>query len=143
VIRTAPSLMAHAAWLHVAPLLTVETGTTLASGRAHRRIELDSSGLSEKQFAMVLGVRVQCASCKSSICPFRRRFGMSAGRAARPGRLFCSLTCPLDVNVGCSRGAAASAATAALAAAIIDHRRAPAAAPHTDVTNQLGLRGLL
>jgi hypothetical protein len=145
-MRAAASLPEHACWRHIAPLLSVEVGTVLASSHQHRRIELDASRLSEKQFGMLLGVLVRCPACNAGVCPFRRRFGKSAGRAARPGRLFVALACPLDVNIGCSRGKAASEATEALAAAIRSHQQrsadtlpAPSGAPSAE---QLGLRGL-
>jgi hypothetical protein len=132
---------------HVAPLLAVETGTVLASGRAHRRIEIDGSELSQKQFGMLLGVRVACAACGATICPFRQRLGGRAGRAARPARLYVSVACPLDCSLGCARGKAASDATEALAAAVQRHQRAsttpmpePRGAPES---GQLGLSGVL
>jgi len=136
---SAPSLMAHAAWPHVAPLLTVEAGTRLASGNVHRRIELESAGLSERQLRMLLTVRVACASCGAGVCPFRQRLRSSAGRTQRPGRLYVSFTCPLDVSLACARGKAASDAAEALAKAIADHRRAPTP-PQAEAHHQLRLR---
>jgi hypothetical protein len=140
----AATLMMNPCWPHVAPLLSVESGTALASGRAHRRIEIDVSKLSDRQLAMVLGVRVACAACGATICPFRRRFGASAGRAARPGRLYTTVACPLDVSLGCARGKAASEATEALAAAIQGYQSGATSAesPGTREPSQIRLRGI-
>lgn len=161
-MSAAASLPEHPIWTHIAHRLLVESGTKLASGKAHRRIELDCAGLTEHQLAMVLAVRTRCPSCGDTVCPFRRRFGKSAGRASRPGRLFLALCCPLDVRISCSRGKAASEALGRLAGAVAAHGQrmpAPPTSPATAPTprsparpapqapqrelNQLGLRGLL
>jgi len=112
------SLPTHACWRHIAPFVTVEAGTLLASGRRHRRIELRTCTLTDGQIRKVLGVRIACASCGRPIAPFRRRRGKSAGRAERPGRLFVALTCELGDSIGCSRGQAASEAYEALIGAL-------------------------
>lgn len=143
-MKVVASLIEHACFPHIAGRLHVEQGTKLASGNIHRRVELDCTGLTERQLAMVLGVRVACAACGATICPFRRRFGKSAGRANRPGRLFTSVACPLDVHIGCSRGKAASDATARLAEAIEAHRRGPerTRGEAANEPTQLGLKGV-
>lgn len=103
-------LMTHPTWALVARSVVIEAGSLLATGRKHRRLELPVAEFSNEQVAAVLAMRVPCAACGSLMQPFRTRQGKSAGRAERPGRLFLALTCPLDQRVGCSRGAAATAA---------------------------------
>jgi hypothetical protein len=110
--------MAHPCWRHVLPLITVESGTLLATGRRHRRIELRTNSLTDGQIAKVLTVSIGCAACGGPISPFRRRRGKAAGRAERPGRLFIALTCELAESIGCSRGQAASEAYEALIRAL-------------------------
>jgi hypothetical protein len=114
------SLPAHPCWHHVAPLISVEAGTLLASGRRHRRIELRSERLSDSEIDSVLAVRIACAACGAPIAAFRRRKGRrgNAGRAKRPSRLFVSVTCPLSARMGCARGAAATRAYEHLIAAL-------------------------
>jgi hypothetical protein len=121
VTGIARSLLEHPCFGHVAPFVTVEAGTLLATGRKHRRIELRTERLSDAQIAKVLGVRVACASCGQPISPFRRRRGKSAGRAERPGRLFVALTCSLAESIGCSRGQAATEAYEHLIRALGHH----------------------
>jgi hypothetical protein len=140
--------MDHPCFRHIAGALQVEAGTLLASGRQHRRIELHAGRYTNQQIARLLAVRVACAACQCPVAPFRKRHGKAAGRAERPGRLFVSVACELGQNVGCARGKAASEATERLAAAIVDHRRAPGPLSQAPVAspaepNQLGLRGLL
>jgi hypothetical protein len=143
-MKAAASLPEHPCFPHIVGRLHVEQGTKLASGRAHRRIELDCSGLVERQIEMLRSVRVRCAACGSTICPFRSRVGGRAGRASRPTRMFVSVACPLDVTFSCARGAAASSATARLAEAIEAHRRMPPAPPRAESNEptQLGLKGV-
>jgi hypothetical protein len=107
-------LVAHPVWKHVAPAVTVESGTLLASGRKHRRFEVRTARFSFAQIAKILSAQIACAACGSPIHPFRRRAGKSAGRAERPGRLFIALTCELSQSIACSRGNAASDAYAEL-----------------------------
>lgn len=112
------SLPDHPCWLHIAPFITVEAGTLLATGRKHRRIEVHTGLLSEWQIAQVLGVRIGCVACGKPVSPFRRRRGKSAGRTTRPSRLFVALTCQLTESVACSRGQAATAGYEQLIAAL-------------------------
>lgn len=130
----ARTLADHPRWPLVAAAIKVETGTLLASGRQHRRVELDARRFSIAEVAELLSIRVACAACGKTIQPLRRRRGKSAGRAERPGRLFVALTCELAENIGCSRGLAATQAYERLLAA--------PRAPDPSVTRQLGLRGI-
>jgi hypothetical protein len=95
----------------LAPVVVIEAGTLLATGRKHRRIELPVSEMPLERVTAILAMRVPCAACGSPIQPFRSRKGKSAGRAERPGRLFLALSCALGERFGCARGTAASAAT--------------------------------
>lgn len=94
----------------VAPSIVVETGTLLATGRRHRRLELPLTGFCPEDVVAIIRHQVPCAACGRLCHPFRARRGGSAGRAERPGRVFVALTCELADRVGCSRGVAATSA---------------------------------
>jgi hypothetical protein len=49
-----------------------------------------------------LALRVKCCRCGSPIFPVRRRGEAQRGQSAQ--HLYFAAACPLDVNVGCSRG---------------------------------------
>lgn len=107
---TPPCITRDPLFRRVAPSIVVETGTLLATGRRHRRLELPMTGFCPEDVATIVRHTVPCAACGRHCHPFRARRGKSAGRAERPGRLFIALTCELADRIGCSRGVAATSA---------------------------------
>jgi hypothetical protein len=123
------TLDAHPCWPLVAPAVAIESGTLLATGHKHRRIELHTERFTADQVGRILATRIQCAACTHPIAPFRVRRGKSAGRAERPGRLFVALTCELAASIGCSRGKAATEAYEGLLRALSAFKAAPPPPP--------------
>jgi hypothetical protein len=94
-------LLEHPLWPAIRPYVRVETYDR-DGGHAHprHRIELDDVG---RLRPVLLAIEVECAAqCGRLIHPIRARWG---GR----GGLFVSVSCTLDVNVGCARGPRAHA----------------------------------
>lgn len=85
-------------------------------GHVHprRRIELSKRAPSEV-VALALAFETPCAACGEPIHCWRARAGGKRGGTAH---LYFAAACPLSVNVGCSRGYAASSAYASLCDAV-------------------------
>lgn len=147
---------------HVVRRIAVNSGTVLATGKAHTTLELDARGLTPRQIGTVLGATVACPSCGSRVNPFRSRRGRRPERAPEKiGRLFLSATCRLQDSIGCARGSAASNEIDRLVKVILASQKLPPTAPPTasslpppkpalpaeprrsNESNQLGLRGVL
>lgn len=69
------------------------------------RIRIEVDALPTDLQAEALAATMHCVACGKSIHPIRLR-QPHAGRG-HPGNLYYAPCCPLEVSVGCSRGAAA------------------------------------
>jgi len=76
----------------------------LASNRKKARVRIEVLPMPLFLEHRALFFTMPCVACGAAIHPFRRRG--KAGRGAT-GRMYYAPSCPLDVNIGCSRGAAA------------------------------------
>lgn len=105
------SVLTHPGWEHkIKPLLRVEYYGR--EGRA--RVEV-RSGITAKELAYLLAIRVRCATCGAPIFPFRPRV---VGGRKREGHPFFAASCLLKVRIGCSRGDAATEEYAKVAVAV-------------------------
>lgn len=91
-------------WRRLRPYFHIEVYDRDGSARRPRiRIEVNTPP--PELLAEALQMTIPCVACGKSIHPIRMRVG-HAGRG-HPGNLYYAPCCPLNVNVGCSRGAAA------------------------------------
>ena len=107
----------------LAPWIKVQTYDRDGSAR-NPRVRIELAGDTPLQLLVdALQHHTQCAACGDLISPFRHR--KTGGRHPTAGAVYYAPTCPLKVNVGCSRGAAASDAYLRLRAALREHRGEP------------------
>ena len=74
-------------------------------GHGHPRIRIEVDAPPGELLALALALTMPCVACGRAIHPIRLR--NPRVRRGSPGHLYYAPCCPLDVNVGCSRGPAA------------------------------------
>ncbi len=99
-------LLDHPVWRLLVPHLVVSGEHSRGLNGPRHRIEVRPTAPSA-----VESIIVPCVACGQPIFPVRSRKGSKTAR-------FVSVTCTLDVNVACARGAAARAATNAVRDAV-------------------------
>lgn len=72
--------------------------------RVRRRIELRTKELDPQVLREALHTQCQCVRCRAPIHPFRPRLKGVGDRVELARHVYVAVACPLDVNVGCSRG---------------------------------------
>lgn len=100
------SLLDHENWKDVRGWLNIQVYDRDGGHKNPRiRIELaDSAPLEIKRIA--LAITMPCVNCGSTIRPFRARHPPKRGEEVAR-HVYFAAACPLEINVGCSRGAAA------------------------------------
>lgn len=76
-----------------------------SSGGKKPRVRIEMAAMPPKLLKKALRFTMPCVRCGAAIHPFRYRAKTQRGNT---GRVYYACTCPLDVNVGCSRGRAAT-----------------------------------
>lgn len=71
------------------------------------RVRIEVSHLPSGLLAEALKALSPCVACGTPMHPIRARRGPNLRRDSPPVHLYFAAACPLDVNVGCSRGTAA------------------------------------
>jgi len=82
------------------------------------RIEVATTMMPPNLIREMLKAEVQCVRCGQPIHPFRARTKGSSDRTELPRHVYVAVACPLDVNIGCSRGKAAKEAYIAIEEAV-------------------------
>lgn len=110
------SVLDHPLWSKLAPYVRKESYNRDGSARDPRnRFELKT--MPEKLDARALRMEVRCCKCGATIHPIRaRKDGKARMEVAR--HRYLSVSCPLNVNISCSRSKAAKEEYARLAIAI-------------------------
>jgi hypothetical protein len=88
-------------WPLVRNHITVKGGKPLPSGKVHRQVEVDTSGLTDHQIDLLLNELAPCARCGEAMEPFR-------SRAGQRGSIFYSVACKITDCMGCARSRAAT-----------------------------------
>lgn len=97
------SFQNHPLWPRLRQYFRIEVYDRDGSARRPRiRIELDTPPAD--LLAEALRATMPCVACRNSIHPIRTRDQSGRGRT---GHFYYAPCCPLEVSVGCSRGAAA------------------------------------
>lgn len=96
------SIIDHPIWDELAPYVRKEKYDRDGSARKPRnRFEL--AKVPPELLRRALAVRIGCCRCGKPISPIRARQG-EGDRMELPRHLYLAVACPLDVNIGCSRG---------------------------------------
>lgn len=74
--------------------------------KVRRRIELRTGPLDAATLQQALTVECECVHCGAPIHPFRTRAKLGDRVEDRQRHVYMAVACPLNVSVGCSRGAA-------------------------------------
>jgi hypothetical protein len=93
------SIVDHPAWQRFGGYFRVEVYDR-DGGHYHPRVRLEVD-VPPALHRAAMEVRVPCVACGAAIAPFRTR------QSTRVSKVYYAPTCPLSVNVGCSRGSAA------------------------------------
>jgi hypothetical protein len=105
--ETRMSLLDCSLWTALAPYIDVETYDRDGSAR-DPRFRLEFQRMPALLTAAALAVTVPCAECGRPMHPIRARQGPGNKRSEHVGQhLYLAAACPLEVNVGCSRGTGA------------------------------------
>lgn len=99
----------------IAPHLKIEKYGRDGTHKPRRRMEILPTA-SPALIRKLLVQKISCCACAQDIHPFRARKAPTE-RVQIPRHLYVAVACPLDVNVGCSRGNLASDAYLSLEAA--------------------------
>ncbi len=96
------SIVEHAEWKRLRRYVVIEDYKREGGERNPRfRIWL-ATDAPAPVVAAALAVELPCPACGATMHPFRR------GNTGRSGRIYFAATCPLTVNIGCSRSSKAS-----------------------------------
>ena len=97
------SALTHKNWKHIKPWMQVQYyGKETRTNKVPRfRLEL-SGETPDKIKKMALAVRATCIACGHPIRPFRARANAKRGQSVAQ-HIYLAATCPLNVNLGCSR----------------------------------------
>lgn len=87
-------------WTSLAPYIKVQKYVREGGGSKNPRFRLElKKTIPEQDFEYALHLTTKCVSCGEKIHPVRKRSG---------GTGYIAVTCPLSVNVACSRNHAAA-----------------------------------
>lgn len=89
-------------WPTLKPYFYTENCKDTTGNTARVRIEVRA--MPAKLDKQARALTMPCVACGAPVHPIRQR---EKGGRTTPGKMYYSPTCPLDVNVGCSRGSAA------------------------------------
>lgn len=99
------SFTLHRLWPDVRPYIKIEKYTR-EGGTKNARIRIELKGSTPTSVkARALRTTMPCVACGKKIHPFRKRSAPS--KRSESGHVYYAATCPLDINLGCSRGKAA------------------------------------
>lgn len=99
-----PGLTGSAFWNEIMPWVRIEVYDRDGSARQPRvRIELDRKTPLELE-RKALAYTAPCCRCGALINPFRSRSADSKRSDQRRGDVYYAPACPLQENIGCSRG---------------------------------------
>lgn len=99
-------LSTHPQFPQLAPFIQVQIYDR-DGGHSHPRYRIELRNSTPPAMRqMALALEAPCAACGRPIHPFRER-SAPAGRGTEAQTVYVAAACPLDVNVGCSRGSAA------------------------------------
>jgi hypothetical protein len=102
------SVVDHPLFPQIAQLYRVEEYARDGGHKNPRkRLELKTTHAKPKLIRDMLDMQVACVRCGEPIHPFRARVKGSSDRTELPRHIYCAVSCPLDVDIGCSRGKAA------------------------------------
>jgi hypothetical protein len=96
-------LSQHKLWNQLHNYIKIETYSP-DGGHARPRIRIEWNPMPPALRRSALAASMSCVACGSAI-QFVRARKQPPGRGT-PGALYYAPTCPLNVNMGCSRGAA-------------------------------------
>lgn len=100
------SILRHPAWTRIRPCFRLEVyGRDGGPVRPRVRIEVHPRG--DVTLSELLEVRMPCVACGRAIAPIRARRPPGDKRGSKQHHLYFAAACPLEINVGCSRGAEA------------------------------------
>ncbi len=102
------SIRNNAEWPEIAKHIKIEIYAP-DGGYKNPRFRLEFNNLvTQQQKLDWIQIMVPCVSCGQSIHPIReRKPSKPTERGANAGHIYLAPCCPLNVNVGCSRGNAA------------------------------------
>lgn len=95
------SITKHALWSELQPFFYAEADSASRSARPRLRIELKALPDSLRERA--LSLQMPCVACGCDIHPIRARVPSNRHRTGTC-KLYYACTCPLDEDIGCSRG---------------------------------------
>lgn len=99
------SIRNHKLWPEIAKCIKIEIYAPDGGYKKPRfRIEFNKD-VTPSQKELWTKLEVPCVACGKSVHPIRER--KPGGRKTGRGHLYFAPCCPLDVNLGCSRGNAA------------------------------------
>lgn len=101
-------------WRHLGEYLKIEVYDR-DGGHGHPRIRIEWKAMPQLLRQAAVQAIMPCVACGKPIHFVREREPAKRGGSG-VGHLYYAPTCPLDVNIGCSRGAAARAEYAAVKA---------------------------
>ena len=105
------SVVDHPLFPKLVPFLKIEKyARDGGTNKPRRRLEIRTSDMPMKLQRQMLEMKVACVRCGAAIHPFRPRLRGSSNRTELPRCVYLAVACPLDVNIGCSRGKAAKQA---------------------------------
>lgn len=97
-----PSLVSSPMFAELAPYIRIETYAR-DGGHQHPRKRIELAAHAPPQVvASALALQMPCVACGSIMHPFRQR--SAASKRSHHAHVYFAAACPLDVNVGCSRG---------------------------------------
>ncbi len=98
------SIVQHPAWERLRKYFKIEVYAR-DGGAVRPRVRIEMLPMSTIDRVFALAVEMPCVSCGRTIHPIRRR--ASPPKRGPSKNLYYAPCCPLDVNIGCSRGSAA------------------------------------
>lgn len=101
------SMTKHPLWPQIREYVRIEIYSR--DGIKHPRMRIEfKSGMPHRLRSRLLAATMPCVACGSRI-HFARTRAAKTKRGTPHQHLYYAVTCPLDVNIGCSRGKAAAA----------------------------------
>lgn len=97
-MKTESSVTNHKLWPEVAPYLHIDEYRR-EGGEINPRFRIQLMRTPDELLAKFLSIKVKCVSCRKSIFPFRLNT-----RHSKRFPAYFAATCPLNVNIACSRG---------------------------------------
>jgi hypothetical protein len=91
------SITTHPTWKTIAPFITLQV-----YGRDNGRIRIELKPMPPKILRRALRIIVACAGCGKPIRPIRKRRAPLRGEEVAE-HMYYACTCPLPVNLSCSR----------------------------------------